>query len=312
MNYNKSLENYSYQDRSNLSTEQSNPKSLCIDQLSTYELVRLFSEEDIIPQRAVSKVSTEIAKAIDSITNCIRNNGRLFYIGAGTSGRIGVLDASECPPTFCTPPELVQGLIAGGYESLYKSSEALEDDSSLAINDLLKKGFNSKDSLIGITAGGTTKYVVSALNYSLRIKALAIAISCVPKSQVSIPCNIDIRLLTGPELLTGSTRLKAGTATKMALNTISTSVMIKLGKVYKNRMVDLSITNSKLKDRAIRILSEIAKIEREEAILFLDKSKGFLKPAILMSLHKLSYEEASCLLDKSNNNINKAIEMLIS
>ncbi len=297
-------------DRGNLSTERINENSKNLDKLNTEDLVSLFSEEDIIPQLAVSRVKTELVQAIDEIARRLENKGQLFYIGAGTSGRLGVLDASECPPTFCTPPDLVQGIIAGGINSLVKSSEGLEDREDLSINDLVSKGFSGKDCLIGITAGGTTPYVISALSHSMSIGALTIGISCVPKDQAFIPCNIDIRLLTGPEILAGSTRLKAGTATKMTLNIISTCVMVKLGKVFGNRMVDLSPTNNKLIDRSIRILSDITSIDRKNAEDLLNKCDGSLKLAILKSLSGLDINSCRKLLKDSHYKLNKALDNL--
>ena len=296
-----------FKNRGNLLTETKNIKSESIDDLSTKEIVDLFIDEDVIPQQAVARASFEISEAVDKISKKLEKGGRLFYIGAGTSGRLGVLDSAECPPTFCTDPELVQAIIAGGNSSLIKSSENLEDSTSLSIDDLSKKNFNSSDTLIGLTAGATTPYVVSALNYAKELGALSIAIACVPKHQAKLTCDIDIRLITGPELITGSTRLKAGTATKMALNIISTGVMIKLGKVYKHWMIDLSVTNNKLKDRAIRILTDLTRLERKDALLLLNDSRGSLKIALIMFKYKLNYNLAFDLLEKNHNNFKKAI-----
>ena len=227
-------------------TEQNNSISNDLDIKSTYEIVNIFTEADKEPQKAVEGAIPQIVKAIDEISLRLVSNGRLFYIGAGTSGRLGVMDASECPPTFCTNPDLVQGIIAGGVSSLTRSSESLEDFSELAITDLKDRNFTNRDVLIGITASGRTPYVIAALNHSRNINALTISISSVPECDSNLANDIDIRLISGPEVLAGSTRLKAGTATKMALNIISTAVMIKLGKVYGNRMIDLSVTNEKL------------------------------------------------------------------
>ena len=218
-------------DRGHLLTEQVNPKSECLDQLTTESLVTLFCEEDREPQRAVAAAIPELIQAVEAITDRLRSGGRLFYLGAGTSGRLGVLDAAECPPTFCSDPDLVQGVLAGGSAALLKSSEGLEDIEQAGQKDLEERDFSPADCLVGIAAGGTTPYVKGGLAYAKEINALAIAISCVPIEQAELPCSIDIRLLTGPELLTGSTRLKAGTATKMALNILSTCAMIRLGKV---------------------------------------------------------------------------------
>ncbi|KGG12475.1 MULTISPECIES: N-acetylmuramic acid 6-phosphate etherase [Prochlorococcus] len=293
--------------RGHLLTEESNQNSYDLDNLSTLELVELFSKEDLMPQVAVSKVIPTIASAIDSISFRLKNKGRLFYIGAGTSGRLGVLDAAECPPTFCTPPEMVQGIIAGGYNSLLRSSEDLEDSQSLSISDLVKKGFSSKDCLVGITAGGTTPYVTSAIDHSKSIGSLTISIASVPKEQASFNSDIDIRIITGPEVLTGSTRLKAGTATKMVLNIISTCVMVRLGKVYKNRMIDLSASNSKLLDRSIRILSDLANLERTESIALLERSKGSVKLALLIAFTELDLDSAEHLLENNNFNLRESI-----
>ena len=247
-------------------TEQINLTSLDLDTKSTFEIVNLFSEADKEPQKAVNVAIPELVKAIDQIALKLKSNGRLFYLGTGTSGRLGVLDASECPPTFCTSVDMVQGIIAGGEKSLTKSSESLEDITELAINNLKDKRFTNNDVLIGITACGRTPYVISALNYSKSIKALTISISCVPANDSPLLSDIDIRLLTGPEILAGSTRLKAGTATKMALNIISTAVMIKLGKVYGNRMIDLSVTNNKLIERALS--NNLTLVTERSIILF--------------------------------------------
>ena len=249
-------------DRGHLLTEQAHPGSESLDELSTAELVDLFCENDLEPQRALAQAAPALALAIDAIAARLRAGGRLFYLGAGTSGRLGVLDAAECPPTFCTPPELVQGVLAGGAPALLRSSEGLEDLFDAGPTDLQERGFGSADALVGIAAGGTTPYVLGGLSHAGAIGALAIAMACVPAEQAPMPCDIDIRLLTGPELLTGSTRLKAGTATKMALNILSTGVMVRLGKVHGNRMVDVAVTNSKLEDRALRILRDLAGVER--------------------------------------------------
>tara|TARA_B100001250_G_C19794738_1_gene788210 strand:+ start:1267 stop:2199 length:933 start_codon:yes stop_codon:yes gene_type:complete len=288
-------------------TEQINLSSLDLDIKSTFEIVNIISEADKEPQKAVNKAIPELVQAIDQITLKIKSNGRLFYIGSGTSGRLGVLDASECPPTFCTSSETVQGIIAGGEPSLTRSSESLEDSMELAIANLKDKNFSDKDVLIGISASGRTPYVTSALNYSKSIKALTISISSVPESDSSILSDIDIRLLTGPEILSGSTRLKAGTATKMALNIISTSVMIKLGKVYGNRMIDLSVTNNKLLDRALGILFDIASVDKDIGLQLLKKTNGSVKLSLLMALSNLDVFKAKQLLDRSGGNLRIAL-----
>ena len=288
-------------------TERTNLTSIDLDTKSTYEIVKLFSEADKEPQKAVEKAIPEIVKAIDEITVRLKSNGRLFYIGTGTSGRIGVLDASELPPTFCTNPDLVQGIIAGGVPSLTRSSESLEDLSEIAISDLKDRNFSNRDVLIGITASGRTPYVFAALNYSKSINALTISISSVPETDSTLDNDIDIRLITGPEILAGSTRLKAGTATKMALNIISTSVMIKLGKVYGNRMIDLSVSNDKLMDRAIGILFDICSVNKETAVQLLKKTNGSVKLSLLIALSGMDFIHAKQLLDDSMGNLRKAL-----
>ena len=288
-------------------TEQINVTSIDLDTKSTSEIVKIFSEADKEPQKAVEHSIPEIVKAIDEITLRLKSDGRLFYIGTGTSGRLGVLDASECPPTFCTNPKLVQGLIAGGQSSLTRSSESLEDLSELAVDDLKDKVFSKKDVLIGITASGRTPYVLSALNYSKSIDALSISISSVPACDSMFSSDIDIRLITGPEVLAGSTRLKAGTATKMVLNIISTSVMIKLGKVYGNRMIDLSVTNDKLLERALGILLDIGSVNREKGLELLKKTNGSVKLSLLIALSGLNVVKAQKILEESQGNLRKAL-----
>ena len=288
-------------------TEQINLTSNELDTKSTKEIVNIFSEADKEPQKAVERVTPELINAIDEITARLKSNGRLFYIGTGTSGRLGVLDASECPPTFCTNPDLVQGIIAGGIPSLTRSSEHLEDVSEIAIADLKDRNFSYRDVLIGITASGRTPYVIAALNYSKSISALSISISSVPESDSTLDNDIDIRLITGPEILAGSTRLKAGTATKMALNIISTSVMIKLGKVYGNRMIDLSVSNDKLLDRAIGILFDIGSVDKDTAVRLLKKTNGSVKLSLLIALSGMDVIDAKQLLNDSKGNLRTAL-----
>ena len=274
--------------RGHLLTEQANPRSTDLDTLSTTNLVELFCEEDRRPQEAVAAAAPALTAAVEAIADRLRRGGRLFYLGAGTSGRLGVLDAAECPPTFCSDPELVQGVLAGGAPALLRSSEGLEDLFDAGREDLQARGFTAADALVGIAAGGTTPYVRGGLEFARGLGALAIAMACVPADQVPMPCDIDIRLLTGPELLTGSTRLKAGTATKMALNILSTGVMVRLGKVYGNRMVDVAVTNAKLEDRALRILEDLAGVSRDQGRDLLAASGGSVKLALLMAQRGLS------------------------
>ena len=294
-------------DRGHLLTEQPNPRSTALDLLDTADLVTLFVEEDRRPQQAVADASATISVAVDHITSRLKAGGRLFYLGAGTSGRLGVLDAAECPPTFCSDPEMVQGVLAGGAPALLRSSEGLEDLEAAGREDLDQRGFNTADCLVGIAAGGTTPYVRGGLSHARSIGALAIAMACVPSDQAPLPCDIDIRLLTGPELLTGSTRLKAGTATKMALNIISTAVMVRLGKVFGNRMVDVSASNSKLVDRSLRILRDLGGVERDDGLVLLDQAGGSVKLALLMASSGLTASEAMVLLQTHDGQLRQAL-----
>jgi len=296
------------EDRGHLLTEQTNPRSCDLDLLNTQSLVDLFISEDVKPQQAVAGAANAISESVEAIASRLMNGGRLFYVGAGTSGRLGVLDAAECPPTFCSSPDLVQGILAGGAPALLRSSEGLEDQREAGADTLKERGLQADDVVIGIAAGGTTPFVHGALDHALAVGALGIAMACVPAEQAPMPCNIDIRLLTGPELLTGSTRLKAGTATKMALNVISTSVMVRLGKVYGNRMVDVAATNSKLVDRSLRILSDLAGTSRDQGLKLLDDAGGSVKLALLMAAAGLNQEDATGLLQNHRQNLRAALQ----
>jgi N-acetylmuramic acid 6-phosphate etherase len=294
--------------RGHLLTEQINPQSQNLDQLSSLEIVELFNQEDTKTLEAIAAAKQELAQTIDITSASLKQGGRLFYIGAGTSGRLGVLDAAECPPTFCSPPEMVQGIIAGGAGALIRSSEELEDSQEDGASAIAQRQVNQLDVVIGISAGGTTPYVHGALQAAKQRGAKTVAISCVPAQQVKIDTDIDIRLITGPEILAGSTRLKAGTVTKMALNIISTGVMVKLGKVYGNRMVDVSVTNSKLYDRALRIISDLTDLNREEAAVLLEKSGNKVKLALLMHWTGKSADTASNLLNEHQGNLRQALQ----
>ena len=294
--------------RGHLLTEQINPNSHNLDQLSSLELVDLFNQEDARTLAAIAQARLELAQAIDFATEALRQGGRLFYVGAGTSGRLGVLDAAECPPTFCTPPELVQGIIAGGASALVRSSEDLEDRREDGAAAIAQRQVSELDVVVGITAGGTTPFVQGALEAARARGATAIAISCVPAEQVPIPADVDIRLLTGPEILAGSTRLKAGTVTKMALNILSTSVMVRLGKVYGNRMVDVAVTNQKLRDRALRILEDLTDLNRPAAEDLLERSGRRVKLALLMHWTDLDAAAGDRLLTDHQGNLRAALQ----
>jgi N-acetylmuramic acid 6-phosphate etherase len=295
-------------ERGHLLTEQSNPNSQHLDQLSSLELVDLFNREDAQVIEAIAHAREPLAAAIDRTAEALRHGGRLFYIGAGTSGRLGVLDAAECPPTFCTPPELVQGIIAGGAGALLRSSEGLEDRAEDGAAAIAHHQIHDLDVVVGITAGGTTPYVHGALRAARQQGATTVFIACVPAEQVSAEVDIDIRLLVGAEVLAGSTRLKAGTVTKLALNTLSTGVMVKLGKVYGNRMVDVAVTNRKLHDRAMRIIQDLTGLSREAAAVLLEKSDRRVKLALLMHWAGVSAEEGDRLLATHQGNLRQALQ----
>jgi N-acetylmuramic acid 6-phosphate etherase len=268
--------------RGHLTTEQVNQRSHNLDQLSPLELVDLFNTEDQQNIKAIAGAREALAATIAATAAGIKQGGRLFYIGAGTSGRLGVLDAAECPPTFCTPPEMVQGILAGGDQALVKSSEGLEDIAADGAQAMIDRNVGPHDVLVGIAAGGTTPYVHGALQAAKERGATTAFIACVPITQVPAAADIEIRLIVGPEILTGSTRLKSGTVTKMALNIISTGAMVQLGKVYGNRMVDVAVTNSKLHDRALRMIQDLAELDRDRANELLEASGRSVKLALLM------------------------------
>lgn len=295
------------EERGHLLTEQVNPNSQNLDQLSSLELVDLFNREDAQTLAAIAAARTQLAEAIDAAAEALRQGGRLFYVGAGTSGRLGVLDAAECPPTFCTPPEMVQGIIAGGAGALIRSSEDLEDKDEDGAAAIAQRQINHLDVVVGITAGGTTPFVHGAIQAAKQRGATTILIACVPAEQVTIDANIDIRLIVGPEVVAGSTRLKAGTVTKMALNILSTSVMVKLGKVYGNRMVDVAVTNNKLRDRALRMLQDLTSLSREDAGYLLEESGRSVKLALVMHWTGLNRQESDRLLAENKGNLRQAV-----
>jgi N-acetylmuramic acid 6-phosphate etherase len=294
-------------ERGHLLTEQVNSESLNLDQLSTIELVELFNREDAKTIAAIAQSKTQIAEAIDRTAQALHHGGRLFYIGAGTSGRLGVLDAAECPPTFCIPPELVQGIIAGGAGALLRSSEGLEDLAEDGAAAIAHHHITQLDVVVGITAGGTTPYVHGALQAARQRGATTVFIACVPADQVSADVDIDIRLLVGAEVLAGSTRLKAGTVTKLVLNILSTGTMVKLGKVYGNRMIDVAVTNRKLHDRALRILQDLTDLSREEAGYLLEQSGRSVKLALLMHWTGFDKEESDRLLATHQGSLRQAV-----
>jgi N-acetylmuramic acid 6-phosphate etherase len=300
------------QDRGYLLTEQANPHSQNLDQLSALEIVELFNREDAKAVAAVGQEKEAIAEALTVIAAAIANGGRLFYVGAGTSGRLGVLDAAECPPTFCSDPELIQGILAGGMNAMVRSSEALEDREDDGAAAIAERKISDRDVVFGITAGGTTPYVHGALKEAKQRGAKTIFFCCVPPDQFPMQYDIEIRPLVGAEILAGSTRLKAGTATKLVLNTISTGVMVQLGKVYGNRMIDVSVTNSKLEDRAIRIIRDLTSLSREAAADLLERSGKKVKLALLMHWKSVDADSAAQILQASNGHLGKALSGILS
>ena len=289
-------------------TEKRNRASESIDKLSTKQIVDLINAEDSLVPAAVARQSKQIAAAIDLIVERFRKSGRLFYVGAGTSGRLGVLDASECPPTFGVPPSLVQGIIAGGRRALVRSAEGAEDFPEDGASTIKKKRVRAKDIVVGLAACGMTPFVHGALKQARKIGAATIFITCAPEAVEHIPAEIIINPVVGPEVVTGSTRMKAGTATKLVLNTLTTGAMIKLGKVYGNLMVDLKATNEKLRDRSIRIVMEMTKLNRPGARRLLARAQGQVKAAIVMHFRRTNLAGALKILDESEQFLQKAIE----
>jgi N-acetylmuramic acid 6-phosphate etherase len=293
--------------RGHLTTEQVNQRSQNLDQLSCLELVDLFNTEDQQTIRAIAANRQELAQAITAAASGMKQGGRIFYIGAGTSGRLGVLDAAECPPTFCTDPEMVQGILAGGAAALVRSSEGLEDIAADGAKAMVDRQVGIHDLVVGIAAGGTTPYVHGALKAAKERGATTAFIACVPLEQVPAAADIEIRLIVGPEILTGSTRLKSGTVTKMALNIISTGAMVQLGKVYGNRMVDVAVTNSKLHDRALRMLQDLAELDREQASELLEASGRSVKLSLLMHWSGVDAATGSQLLASNQGQLRAAL-----
>jgi len=291
-----------------LLTEQPNPASRDIDAQPTVEILRIMNDEDGKVAGAVSAEVPRIALAVDRIVDTIRTGGRLFYIGAGTSGRLGVLDAAECPPTFNVAPDLVQGIMAGGDAAIAKSTEATEDDPETGKRDLDRRGFTVNDALVGIAASGRTPYVLGAVAMARALGALTIGISCTPDSQLSRAVEIAITPLCGPEVIAGSTRLKAGTATKLVLNMISTAVMIRLGHVYGNLMVNVAPRNSKLEDRAQRIIAQLASVSAGRAGELLKQANGNVKTAIVMARLAIDRAEAEAKLAVAGGSIAEALK----
>ena len=294
--------------RSELNTEKRNEASSSIDSMSIKEILKTINKEDSKILYAVELAIPKIEKTVELTVNSLKNGGRVFYIGAGTSGRLGVLDASEIPPTFSAPADYFNGIIAGGDNALRNSIEGAEDQTENAINDLRPYSLNKSDTIIGISCSGAASYVISALKYARKLNAKTIYLITNPDPFKNTKVDVIIQANTGPEIITGSTRMKAGTATKLILNMISTTTMIKLGKVYSNLMIDLKTVNKKLIDRGIRIISEITGLDYDRAKDRLVSAENSVKSAIVMEEFKCNLEEAKILLEKVDGFLHRLIE----
>ena len=291
-----------------LLTEQSDPGSRHLDQCSTLQLLEIMNAADAQVAEAVHRELPHVSAAVEAIAAAIEAGGSLTYIGAGTSGRLGILDAAECPPTFGVSPDLVRGIIAGGERALTQSLEGVEDDPAGGMRDLERSGFGKGDVLVGIAASGRTPYVLGAVGKARDLGGITCGISCVPNSELSRMVQYPIEPSPGPEVLTGSTRLRAGTATKLVLNMISTAVMVKLGNVYGNLMVNVQATNQKLEDRARRIIQEATGVTYQQASELLDRAGRTVRTAIVMQKKGISREEAETLLTHAKGRIREALK----
>ena len=294
-------------DLTSMITESRNPASADIDSLPTLDMLRVINREDQTVALAVEKTLPQVAQVVDAVAQAFRLGGRLIYMGAGTSGRLGILDASECPPTFGTPAEQVGGLIAGGHKAILKAVENAEDNRELAVSDLKALNFSEKDVLVGIAASGRTPYVLGGMEYALSLGATVAAVSCNPDSEMSRLAGIAITPVVGPEVITGSSRMKAGTAQKLILNMITTGAMIRSGKVYGNLMADVEATNAKLVERQKRIVMAATECDRATAEQALAACDGHCKTAIVMILAQLSAGDAKALLAQHQGFIRDAL-----
>ena len=293
---------------STLITEQRNPNSMHVDSLSALEIVQLMNEEDKQVPLAIEKCLPQIAQAVECIVSAFQQGGRLVYIGAGTSGRLGVLDASECPPTFGVSPEMVKGIIAGGERALRHPIEGAEDSKAQAVVDLQTIQFSSKDVLVGIAASGRTPYVIGALEYAKSLGSVTVSIASNPNSAMANIVDIAIDTVVGPEVLTGSSRLKSGTAQKLVLNILTTASMILMGKCYQNLMVDVQASNEKLKARAIRIVMQATDCDKALAEETLKQADQNAKLAVMMILSGLDRAQAEALLEKHQGKLQLALK----
>ncbi|MEM8710001.1 MAG: N-acetylmuramic acid 6-phosphate etherase [Planctomycetota bacterium] len=296
-------------DRGHLATESANPRAERLESMSALEAVDLFRREDAAVITALEGAREDLARMIEIATERLARGGRLFYVGAGTSGRLGVLDASECPPTFGVSPEMVQAIIAGGERAVRHPTEGAEDDAEQAARDVDAAGVGKDDFVIGIAAGGTTPFVHGALQHARELGAATGFITCVPRAQIPDDYDVSARLLVGPEVLAGSSRLKAGTATKLALNTLTTVTMSRLGKTHRGRMVDVDThTNAKLVDRGMRLIVEFAGVDRDEALSLLRSADGHVKTAIAMARLGVDAGEARLRLDEAGGVLARVLD----
>ena len=290
-----------------LMTEKRNPDTKNIDMLSTLEIVAAIQREDEKVAAAVKMTLPDVAAAVELIVDALKRGGRLFYLGAGTSGRLGVLDAAECPPTFSTEPELVQAIIAGGNAAMFQAVEGAEDDSQQARLDLQSRGLKPQDAVVGLSASGRTPYVIGGLRYAKQIGAVRLAVVCVPDAEMAADAQITMAALVGPEVIAGSTRMKAGTAQKMLLNMLSTATMVRLGKTYGNLMVDVRATNAKLTARVQRMVKDVTGASEQEVAVALDQGAGSAKTAIVMLLGRCSAQQAVQLLAQAHGSVRHAL-----
>ena len=291
-----------------LSTETRNPETMNLDEMSSLEIVQAMNKEDIKVPQIITHLLPLIAKVVDICAVALKTKNRIFYMGAGTSGRLGIVDSSECPPTFNASPNEFIGLIAGGERAFIKAVEGAEDSEDLGKDDLIKRNFCKNDICIGLAASGRTPYVIGGLKYAKSIGAQTVSISCNKDAKISKFADYPIEAIVGPEVLTGSTRLKAGTAQKLILNMISTGAMIRVGKSYQNLMVDLQMTNKKLERRGVNIIKEATGVDDEEAKKYIEKAKGSVKIAIIMILTNCEYEDAIKRLEKADGKVRIAIK----
>lgn len=296
-------------DRGHLMTELKNERSRNIDKMSIAECCDLINSEDAGIPSAVAAVKTDIVRAIEAVVGAFRRGGRLIYVGAGTSGRLGVVDASECPPTFLTDPQMVQGVIAGGKEAMFRAIEGAEDSEEAGAEAMKDRQIGSQDVVFGIATGGTTPFVHGAIRYAREMGAKTVFFACVPKEQCGDDADISIRVLVGPEVVTGSTRMKAGTATKLVLNMVTTTAMVQIGKVYENLMVDMNAyANKKLIDRGARMIATVTGVDRETSLSLLHAAKGRVKTAIVMHIRKVNREAAERLLTEFGGRVRMVLE----